>query len=199
MLECLSNERGLPQAEARRQSRGRTLERRPGSGTDGKHQGDAGPVVRGMTPNIRGVACVLNRIQLIGRLTRDPDLRYIASGQPMAQFTLAVERDFRNAAGEREADFVNCVTWRKLAEQVGQYCAKGRLVAVEGRLQTRTFETQDGVRRKTTEVVGNRVWFLDGRRPESSSASRAGDETETPSGEPEPESISEDEESAETD
>ncbi len=142
---------------------------------------------------------MLNRIQLIGRLTRDPDLRYIASGQPMAQFTLAVDRDFRNAAGEREADFVNCVTWRKLAEQVGQYCAKGRLVAVEGRLQTRTFETQDGVRRKATEVVGDRVWFLDGRRPESGSPSRGGDETEARDGESEPESISEDEESAETD
>lgn len=70
---------------------------------------------------------MLNRIQLIGRLTRDPELRYVSNGHPMAQFTLAVDRDFRNAAGDREADFINCVAWRKLAEQVGQYCSRGRL------------------------------------------------------------------------
>lgn len=110
---------------------------------------------------------MLNRIQLIGRLTRDPELRYVSNGHPMAQFTLAVDRDFKNAAGDREADFVNCVTWRKLAEQVGQYCARGRLVAVEGRLQTRSYEAQDGSRRKVTEVVGDRVWFLDSPRPEA--------------------------------
>lgn len=104
---------------------------------------------------------MLNRIHLIGRLTRDPELRYVSNGHPMAQFTLAVDRDFRNAAGEREADFVNCVAWRKLAEQVGQYCTRGRLVAVEGRLQVRSYETQEGSRRRVTEVIGDRVWFLD--------------------------------------
>jgi single-strand DNA-binding protein len=104
---------------------------------------------------------VLNRIQIIGRLTRDPELRYLSSGHPMAQFTVAVDRDFKNAAGDRDADFINCVAWRKLAEQVGQYCSRGRLVAVEGRLQTRSYETQDGSRRRVTEVIGDRVWFLD--------------------------------------
>ncbi len=104
---------------------------------------------------------MLNRIQLIGRLTRDPELRYVSNGHPMAQFTLAVDRDFKNAAGDRDADFINCVAWRKLAEQVGQYCSRGRLVAVEGRLQTRSYETQDGARRRVTEVIGDRVWFLD--------------------------------------
>lgn len=117
---------------------------------------------------------MLNRIQLIGRLTRDPDLRYVSNGYPMAQFTLAVDRDFKNAAGEREADFVRCVTWRKLAEQVGQYCTRGRLVAVEGRLQTRAYEAQDGSRRRTTEVVGDRVWFLDSPRQEAQPAPAAG-------------------------
>lgn len=107
---------------------------------------------------------MLNRIQLIGRLIRDPELRYVSNGSPLAQFTLAVDRDFRNAAGDREADFINCVAWRKLAELVGQYCTKGRLVAVEGRLQTHTYEAQDGSRRRTTEVVGDRVWFLDSPR-----------------------------------
>ncbi|HET7264432.1 MAG TPA: single-stranded DNA-binding protein [bacterium] len=110
---------------------------------------------------------MLNRIELIGRLTRDPELRYVANGHAMAQFTIAVNRDFKNAAGEREADFVRCVAWRKLAEQVGQYCVKGRLVAVEGRLQTRNYELPDGSRRTLTEVIGDRVWFLDGRRTES--------------------------------
>ena len=104
---------------------------------------------------------MLNRIELIGRLTRDPELRYMSNGHPMAQFTVAVDRDFRNAAGERDADFVNCVAWRKLAEQVGQYCTRGRLIAVEGRLQVRSYETQDGARRRVTEVIGDRVWFLD--------------------------------------
>ena len=104
---------------------------------------------------------MLNRIELIGRLTRDPELRYMSNGHPMAQFTVAVDRDFRNAAGERDADFINCVAWRKLAEQVGQYCTRGRLIAVEGRLQVRSYETQDGARRRVTEVIGDRVWFLD--------------------------------------
>jgi single-strand DNA-binding protein len=85
----------------------------------------------------------------------------------MAQFTVAVDRDFKNAAGDRETDFINCVTWRKLAEQVGQFCVRGRLVAVEGRLQTRSYEAQDGSRRKVTEVVGDRVWFLDSPRQEA--------------------------------
>jgi len=96
----------------------------------------------------------------------------------MAQFTLAVDRDFRNAEGEHEADFIQCVTWRTLAEQVGQYCAKGRLVAVEGRLQTRSYEAQDGTRRKSTEVVGDRVWFLD--RPRGDARADAPDEETVP-------------------
>jgi single-strand DNA-binding protein len=125
---------------------------------------------------------MLNRIELIGRLTRDPELRYVSNGHPMAQFTLAVDRDFRNAAGEREADFVNCVAWRKLAEQVGQYCTRGRLVAVEGRLQVRSYETQDGSRRRVTEVIGDRVWFLDSPKTD-------GDQAVDPSTEAQPEVI----------
>lgn len=117
---------------------------------------------------------MLNRIQLIGRLTRDPELRYVSNGHPMAQFTLAVDRDFKNAAGDRDADFIHCVAWRKLAEQVGQYCARGRLVAVEGRLQTRAYETPDGSRRRMTEVVGDRVWFLDSPRADGDRAADGG-------------------------
>lgn len=121
---------------------------------------------------------MLNRIHLIGRLTRDPELRYVSNGHPMAQFTLAVDRDFRNAAGEREADFVNCVAWRKLAEQVGQYCTRGRLVAVEGRLQVRSYETQEGSRRRVTEVVGDRVWFLDSPKTDADQSAAASTEAQ---------------------
>jgi single-strand DNA-binding protein len=104
---------------------------------------------------------VLNRIILIGRLTRDPELRYVPSGQPVAQFTLAVDRPFTNQQGERETDFIDIVAWRKLAEQVSQHLTKGRLVAVEGRLQIRSYETQDGQKRKVAEVVADQVRFLD--------------------------------------
>jgi single-strand DNA-binding protein len=104
---------------------------------------------------------VLNRIVLIGRLTRDPELRYVPSGHPVVSFTLAVDRSFANQQGERETDFIDIVAWRKLAEQVSQHLSKGRLVAVEGRLQIRSYETQDGQKRKVAEVVADGVRFLD--------------------------------------
>ena len=106
-----------------------------------------------------------NRIILIGRLTRDPELRYVPSGAPVASFTLAVDRPFRDQQGNRETDFIDIVAWRKLAEQVSQYMAKGRMVAVEGRLQIRSYETQDGQKRKVAEVVADGVRFLDRSRP----------------------------------
>ena len=102
-----------------------------------------------------------NRIILIGRLTRDPELRYVPSGAPVASFTLAVDRPFRDQQGNRETDFIDIVAWRKLAEQVSQYMTKGRMVAVEGRLQIRSYETQDGQKRKVAEVVADGVRFLD--------------------------------------
>jgi single-strand DNA-binding protein len=98
---------------------------------------------------------------LIGRLTRDPELRHLPNGGPVAGFTLAVDRPFKNQAGERETDFVTITTWRKLAEQASRYLDKGRLVAVEGRLQIRSYETQDGQRRKVAEVVADGIRFLD--------------------------------------
>jgi single-strand DNA-binding protein len=114
---------------------------------------------------------VYNRIILIGRLTRDPELRYVPSGAPVASFTLAVDRPFRDQQGNRETDFIDIVAWRKLAEQVSQYMAKGRMVAVEGRLQIRSYETQDGQKRKVAEVVADGVRFLD--RAKSSTAEPA--------------------------
>lgn len=104
---------------------------------------------------------MLNRIVLIGRLTRDPEMRYTPQGVPVASFSLAVDRPFTNQQGEREADFIDCVAWRKLGETVGNHLTKGRLVAVEGRLQVRSYEAQDGSKRRASEVVCDAVRFLD--------------------------------------
>ncbi len=103
---------------------------------------------------------MLNRVILIGRLTRDPELKYIPSGIPVASFTLAVDRPFTNKDGEKETDFIPIVVWRKQAENCASYLGKGSLVAVEGRIQVRTYE-QEGQRRYMTEVVADNVRFLD--------------------------------------
>lgn len=112
---------------------------------------------------------MMNVVCLIGRLARDPDLRYTPSGVAVGQFTLAVNRPFTNQKGEREADFIDIVVWRNLAENCANHLSKGRLVAVRGRLQVRTYETQDGQRRKVFEVVADEVNFLD-RPPQRSQA-----------------------------
>jgi len=104
---------------------------------------------------------LLNKVILIGRLTRDPELRYTPSGVAVASFTLAVERDFKNQAGEREVDFIPVVVWNRLAEIVSENLQKGRLLAVEGRLQVRSYETQEGQKRRASEVVAEKVQFLD--------------------------------------
>ncbi len=104
---------------------------------------------------------MLNRVILIGRLTRDPELRYTPSGAAVASFSLAVDRRFTNAQGEREADFIRIVAWRKLAEICSNQLGKGRLVAVDGRLQVRNYDGQDGQRRTVSEVVAEDVRFLD--------------------------------------
>jgi len=103
---------------------------------------------------------VLNRIVLIGRLTKDPELRYTPNGKAVAGFTLAVDRSFKNQQGEREADFINIVVWGNQAENCANYLAKGKLAAVDGRLQIRSFDGQDGQRRWVTEVVADNVRFL---------------------------------------
>jgi single-strand DNA-binding protein len=89
----------------------------------------------------------------------------VPSGAPVASFTLAVDRPFQNQQGNRETDFIDIVAWRKTAEQVSQYLTKGRMVAVEGRLQIRSYETQDGQKRKVAEVVADGVRFLDRAKP----------------------------------
>lgn len=106
---------------------------------------------------------MLNRVVLVGRLTKDPDLRYTPNGVPVATFTLAVNRTFTNQSGERDADFINCVIWRKPAENVANFLKKGSLAGVDGRLQTRNYEGQDGRKVYVTEVVADSVQFLEPR------------------------------------
>lgn len=104
---------------------------------------------------------MLNRVVLVGRLTKDPDLRFTQQGTPVVAFTLAVNRTFMNQSGQREADFVNCVAWRKLAENVGNFLRKGSLAGVDGRLQTRNYDNGQGQRVYVTEVVAESVQFLE--------------------------------------
>jgi single-strand DNA-binding protein len=103
----------------------------------------------------------LNRVILIGRLTRDPELRYTPAGVAVTQFTLAVDRPFTSQGGEKEADFIPVVTWRQLAETCANYLRKGRLAAVEGRIQVRNYENNEGKRVYVTEVIADNVRFLE--------------------------------------
>jgi len=110
----------------------------------------------------------MNKVFLIGRLTRDPELRYTSSNIPTASFSIAVNRNFANQNGEREADFINIVVWRKQAENVKNYLTKGSQVAIDGRIQTRSYDGQDGQKRYVTEVIADNVQFLDSRGASSS-------------------------------
>lgn len=111
---------------------------------------------------------MLNRIVLIGRLTRDPELRYTANGVAVTTFALAVDRPYTNNQGERETDFINIVTWRGLAETCANYLKKGRLTAVEGRLQIRNYENNEGKKVYVSEVVADNVRFLESVQSQAS-------------------------------
>ena len=125
---------------------------------------------------------MLNQVVLIGRLTHDPELRYTAgSGVPVTNFNLAVNRPFTNQQGEREADFIDIVTWRKLAENCANYLNKGSLAAVSGRLQIRSYDDRQGVRRKAAEIVADNVQFLDKPRSSGDSSAAGPDSTEADS------------------
>ena len=114
----------------------------------------------------------MNKAILIGRLTRDPELRYTSSNRAVCQFTVAIDRPFTNqASGQREADFINVVAWDKTGENVGKYMTKGRLVAVEGRIQTRNYDNNEGKKVYVTEVVANNVQFLESRNATNNSSS----------------------------
>lgn len=113
---------------------------------------------------------MINSTVLVGRMTKDAELRYTPSNQAVATFTLAVNRNFKNQNGEREADFINCVAWRKTAEIIEQYTSKGSLIGVTGRIQTRNYENQQGQRVYVTEVIADQVALLEKNSQQNQSA-----------------------------
>lgn len=115
---------------------------------------------------------MINRVILIGRLTKDPELKYTSSGAAVGSFNLAVNRQFTNANGDREADFINCVIWRKSAENFANFTHKGSLVGIDGRLQTRNYENQQGQRVYVTEVVVDNFSLLEKRASDNSNVNQ---------------------------
>lgn len=113
----------------------------------------------------------MNKAILIGRLTRDPELRTTPTGRNVCQFSVAVNRTYTNANGEREADFINCVVWDKQAESLARYQKKGNQIAVEGRIQTRNYDDKDGKRVYVTEILANNISFLDAKSSSNSGGS----------------------------
>jgi single-strand DNA-binding protein len=106
---------------------------------------------------------MLNNITIMGRLTRDPELRRTGSGTAVTSFTVAVDRDFKADNGEKETDFIDCVAWRQTGEFVSKYFTKGRMAVVSGRLQIRSWNDKDGNKRRTAEVVADNVYFGDSK------------------------------------
>lgn len=102
----------------------------------------------------------MNKVLLVGRLTRDPELRTTPGGMAVTRFTIAVSQNFTNKNGERGADFINCSAWGRQADNISKYCRKGTLVSAEGRIRTGSYDAQDGTKRYTTEVVCDTVNFL---------------------------------------
>lgn len=109
---------------------------------------------------------MLNKITVMGRMVRDPELRRTGSGTAVASFAIACDRDYKSDSGGREVDFFDCVAWRSTAEYVSKYFTKGRMAVVSGRLQTRTWTDKDGNKRKATEIVAESVYFGDSKREE---------------------------------
>lgn len=117
---------------------------------------------------------MINNVVLVGRLTKDPDLRYTSSGTGVATFTLAVNRNFTSADGNREADFINCVIWRKPAETLANYAKKGVLIGVTGRIQTRSYDNQQGQKVYVTEVIADNFQLLESKKADSSQNTQGG-------------------------
>ncbi len=113
---------------------------------------------------------MLNKIILMGRLTRDPELRRTGTGTAVTSFSLAVDRDFKSQSGEKETDFIDIVAWRSTAEFVSKYFTKGRMAVVEGRLQIRDWTDKDGGKRRSAEVVADNVYFGDSKRDSGDSS-----------------------------
>lgn len=117
---------------------------------------------------------MINRVVLVGRLTKDPELRYTPNGVAVVSFTLAVQRPFSNQQGEREADFIQVVAWRRQAENVANYVGKGSLVGVDGRIQTRSYDNNEGRRVYITEVVADSVQFLEPKGSNNTGTNKQG-------------------------
>ncbi|MYL34449.1 single-stranded DNA-binding protein [Pontibacillus yanchengensis] len=117
---------------------------------------------------------MLNRVVLVGRLTKDPDLRYTPNGVAVANFTIAVNRPFTSQQGGKDADFINCVVWRRAAENLANFMKKGSMVGVDGRLQSRSFDNSEGKRVFVTEVVADSVQFLETKGSSSGGAGSQG-------------------------
>jgi single-strand DNA-binding protein len=115
---------------------------------------------------------MLNKIFIMGRLTRDPELRRTQNGTAVTSFTLAVDRDFKNTDGTKDPDFIDVVAWRNTAEFVSKYFSRGRMAVVEGRLQLRDWTDKDGNKRRNAEVLANNIYFGDAKRDADSGAAR---------------------------
>ena len=128
----------------------------------------------------------MNKVFLIGRLTRDPELRYTGNNTAVASFSIAVNRNFSNQQGEREADFINIVVWRKQAENVKNYLTQGSQVAIDGRIQTRTYDDNNGQKRYITEVVADNVEFLGSKNSSGNNSNNMNGPASSNSAEPTP-------------
>lgn len=117
----------------------------------------------------------MNKVILMGRLTKDPDVKYTQSGKVVTQFTLAVDRPFKDSNGNKETDFIPVVVWGKAAELVGNSCQKGHRLLVDGRLQIRNYEAKDGSKRWVTEIIANSVEFIERKASGGGAAASAGD------------------------
>jgi single-strand DNA-binding protein len=109
---------------------------------------------------------LINQVTIVGRLTKDPDLRYTTDGKPVLNVTLALNRRFKNQNGQFDADFILCTLWGKAAENTAKFCQKGSVLGIVGRIQTRNYDNEQGKRVYITEVVAESVRFLDGKPPE---------------------------------
>lgn len=119
---------------------------------------------------------MINQVTLVGRLTKDPELKRTAEGTPVTNVTLAVNRHYRNQQGEIDADFVQCTLWKRTAENTTRYCRKGSLIGITGRIQTRYYDNQVGKRVYVTEVYAETVRFLDQKKPEAVFVATGGEE-----------------------
>ena len=135
---------------------------------------------------------MINNVTLVGRMTRDAELRYTPQNQAVATFTLAVNRNFKNTNGDREADFINCVIWRQQAENLANWAKKGALIGITGRIQTRSYENQQGQRVYVTEVVAEQFQLLESQKERSNQGQSQGYGQAPDFGRSEPMDISDD-------